>query len=87
MQHDAECWRTFRRLRAAADKAIEQPGANRLAICLQWVRDIYELIAADATRELARAVAAVQVSGVLSRAHLKHRVSSLAHAKDEAARR
>jgi hypothetical protein len=39
LQHDAECWRTFRRLRAAADEAIEQPGAHRLAICLQWLRD------------------------------------------------
>jgi hypothetical protein len=83
LQHDAECWRTFRRLRAAADEAIEQPGANRLATCSQWLRDIHELIAADAKRELARAAAAVRVSGALSRAHLRHRVSSLVHVADE----
>ena len=40
LQHDAEFWRTLRRLSAATTDAIERPGADRLALCMEMLRRI-----------------------------------------------
>jgi hypothetical protein len=57
--HDAMCWRALRKLLDDAAIQIERPGADQLPICYEALDKLYQLVVADADRELDRVSAAL----------------------------